>query len=76
MGVIVWEEMLWRRWSWLRWSWVPWGSAYHVQSGVHTLIHLIGSGIRALVVYLLPTKVCWVSPRITLMRSGWHLLRP
>jgi len=75
MRVIVWEEMLWRRRSWLGWSGVSWGSTYHLQSGVHALIHLIGSGIRALVLYLLHTKVCWVSPRITLMRSGWHLLR-
>jgi len=74
--IVVWEEMLWRRGSWLRWSWVPWRSTSHLQSGVHTRIHLISSRIRALVVCLLPTKVCWVSPRITLMQSRWHLLWP
>ena len=76
MRIIVWEEMLGRRRSWLRWSWVPWRSTCHLQSGVHTLVHLIGSRIRTLVICLLPTKVVWVSPRITLMQSRWHLLRP
>jgi len=76
MRIVVWEEMLWRRGSWLRWSWLPRGSTYHLQSGVHALLHLISSRIRALIICLLPTKVCWISPGISLILSRGHLLRP